>query len=61
MKNNILELIKASGSEGPKYDSLVKIFKLYEQLQYATNLKQLAQDIFYWLHTEYKIDNMRLN
>lgn len=58
MKNNILELIKASGSEGPKYDSLVKIFKLYEQLQYATNLKQLAQDIFYWLHTEYKIDNM---
>lgn len=61
MKNNILELIKESGANGPKYDSLTKIFKLYEQLQYATNIKQIAQDIYYWLHNEYKIDNMVFN
>lgn len=61
MKNSILELIKESGSNGPKYESLVKIFKLYEQLQYATNIKQIAQDIYYWLHQEYKIDNMVFN
>lgn len=61
MKNSILELIKESGSNGPKYESLVKIFKLYEQLQYATNIKQIAQDIYYWLHHEYRIDNMVFN
>ncbi len=58
MENNVLKLIKESGSTGPKYDSLSKIFKLYEQLQYATNIKHIAQDIYYWLNREYKIDNI---
>lgn len=58
MENNILKIIKESGSIGPKYDSLEKIFKLYEQLQYATNIKHTAHDIYYWLNREFKIDNM---
>lgn len=58
MKNNILELIKSSGSTGIEYESIEKIFRLYEQLKYATTLKQIAQDIYHWLHYEYKIDNM---
>ena len=58
MENNILKIIKESGSIGPKYDSLEKIFKLYEQLQYATNIKHTAHDIYYWLNREFRIDNM---
>ena len=58
MDTNVLKLIKESGSTGPKYDSLVRIFKLYEQLQYATNIKHIAQDIYYWLNREYKVDNI---
>jgi two-component system, cell cycle response regulator len=28
MENNVLKIIEESGSKGPKYESLVKIFKL---------------------------------
>lgn len=58
MKNKILELIKSSATNEKDYESLVIIFNLYEQLQYATNIKHLAQDIYYWLNREYKIDNI---
>ena len=58
MENNFLFFIEESGSKGPKYNSLVKIFKLYEQLQYATNIKHIAHDIYYWLNREFRIDNM---
>ena len=58
MQNKILELIKQSATNENAYKSLVTIFALYEQLQYATNLKQLAEDIFSWLNKEFKIDNM---
>jgi diguanylate cyclase (GGDEF)-like protein len=58
MENNVLKIIEESGSKGPKYESLVKIFKLYEQLQYATNIKHIAHDIYYWLNREFRIDNM---
>lgn len=60
MKNKILELIKSSANNEDDYKSLIKIFNLYEQLQYATNIKQMAEDVFVWLHKEFKIDNMTL-
>ncbi len=58
MENNILKIIKESGSTGFKYYSLEKIFRLYEQLQYATNIKHTAHDIYHWLNREFRIDNM---
>ena len=58
MKNKILELIKSSASNENDYKSLVSIFNLHEQLQYATNIKQIAEDIFTWLNKEFNIDNM---
>lgn len=58
MKNKILELIKSSADNENDYKSLVTIFNLYEQLQFATNIKQMAEDIYEWLNKEYKIDNM---
>ena len=53
MENNVLKIIEESGSKGPKYNSLVKIFKLYEQLQYATNIKHIAHDIYYTTFKKY--------
>ena len=58
MKNRILELIKSSATNEDAYKSLVSIFNLYEQLQYATNIKQIAEDIFTWLNKEFNIDNL---
>ena len=58
MKNKILELIKSSATNEEDYKSLVSIFNLHEQLQYATNIKQMAEDIFSWLNKEFNIDNL---
>jgi two-component system, cell cycle response regulator len=58
MKNKILELIKSSATNQNDYKSLVSIFNLYEQLQYATNIKQAAEDIHTWLNKEFKVDNL---
>ena len=58
MKNKILELIKSSATNQDDYKSLVSIFNLHEQLQYATNIKQMAEDISTWLNKEFNIDNL---
>ncbi len=58
MKNKILELIKSSATNEEDYKALVSIFNLHEQLQYATNIKQMAEDIFSWLNKEFNIDNL---
>ncbi|MDD2896375.1 MAG: GGDEF domain-containing protein [Aliarcobacter sp.] len=58
MKNKVLELIKSSATNEEDYKSLVSIFNLHEQLQYATNIKQMAEDIFTWLNKEFNIDNL---
>ena len=58
MENKILNLIKSSATNEDDYKSLVSIFNLHDQLQYATNIKQAAEDIYTWLNTEYKVDNL---
>ena len=58
MKNKILELIKSSATSQDDYQSLVSIFNLHDQLQYATNIKQAAEDIYTWLNKEFKVDNL---
>lgn len=58
MKNKILELIKSSATNEDDYKALVSIFNLHEQLQYATNIKQMAEDISTWLNKEFNIDNL---
>lgn len=58
MKNSILNLIKKSSQNPEAIKSLDNIFKLYEQLQYAVDLNQVADDIFSWLKNEFKIENM---
>lgn len=35
-----------------------KVFALYEQLQYSSDLQQTAEDIFDWLHIHFHIDNV---
>lgn len=58
MRNSIIELIKQSASDKVAFETLDSIFKLYEQLQYSSNLNQLASDIFLWLEEEFAIKNM---
>lgn len=55
---NILNLIKLSAEKKEVLDDLESIFKLYEQLQYSLNINHVAEDIFAWLNSEFKIDNM---
>ena len=61
MKNKILELIKSSATNEDDFKSLVTIFNLHEQLQYATNIKQAAEDIYEWLNKEFKVDNLNFS
>lgn len=58
MSNSILKLIKASATDDKSYKALEKIYKLYDQLQYSSNIKQMAEDIFLWLNTNFNIDNV---
>ena len=61
MKNKILERIKSSATNEDDFKSLVTIFNLHEQLQYATNIKQAAEDIYEWLNKEFKVDNLNFS
>ena len=58
MKNKILDLIKSSTNNEKDFIALNSIFILYEQLQYATNINQMAEDIYSWLNKEFSIDNV---
>ncbi|ADG93273.1 diguanylate cyclase [Arcobacter nitrofigilis DSM 7299] len=58
LKNSILNLIKSSCNHEKDFASLEKIYELYEQLQYSSNLKQMAEDIYLWLNRNYNVDNV---
>ncbi|RXJ82567.1 GGDEF domain-containing protein [Arcobacter sp. F2176] len=58
LKNSILNLIKSSCNREKDFTSLEKIYELYEQLQYSSNLKQMAEDIYLWLNRNYNVDNV---
>jgi len=61
MKNNILELIKSSANNEDSYFALEKIYKLYDQLQYSSNIKQMAEDIYLWLNKNFDVDNVTVS
>lgn len=58
MKKNILSLIREASVNQDTFNSLEKIYTLNEQLQYASNLHQVAEDIYAWLIEEFNIDNI---
>lgn len=58
MRNTIMELIKESANDSRAYEALEKIYKLYDQLQYSSNINQMAEDIYVWLHTNFDLDNV---
>lgn len=60
MKSNMIELIKNSALNND-FTDLENIYTLYEQLQYATNIKQMAQDIYKWLNNTFNIDNVNFS
>lgn len=56
--SSILKLIKQSATDENAFKSLESIFNFYEQLQYATNIKQIAEDIFVWLNKDFDVNNL---
>lgn len=61
MRNSILELIKSSANDEDSYIALENIYKLYDQLQFSSNIKQMAEDIYIWLNTNFNIDNVTVS
>ncbi len=61
MKETILKLIREAKNNEDIYKDLDSIYTLYEQLQYSTNILQMAQDIFEWLKVKFNIDNMQFD
>jgi len=60
LRHNILNLIKSAGTNESDYKALQDIFTLYDQLQFASDIKQMAGDIFNWLNVTFKIDNVNI-
>lgn len=58
MRNSILDLIKTSATDENSYHALENIYELYEQLQYSSNIKQMAEDIYTWLNKNFNVDNV---
>ena len=58
MKEQLLHLIKKSATDPKSYKSLEKIYSLYEQLQFSSNLQEMGEFIYNWLNKEYYIDNV---
>lgn len=58
MKKNMLNLIRESATNERSFRALNNIYSLNEQLQYATDLMQMAEDIFSWLKVNFNVDNM---
>lgn len=61
MKDTILNLIKQAKENEDTYKDLDSIYTLYEQLQFSTNILQMAEDIYAWLNEKYNIDNMQFD
>ncbi len=58
MNKQILELIKSSCTVDNDFKSLENIFDLYDQLQYCSNLREIAENLFDWLNEKYGVDDM---
>ncbi|RXJ93998.1 GGDEF domain-containing protein [Malaciobacter molluscorum] len=61
MRKNILNLIKSSATNEEDFKALENIFILYDQLQFASNIKQMADDIYNWLYNTFEIDNVLIS
>lgn len=61
MKEQLLHLIKQSANDPKSYNALEKIYSLYEQLQYSSDLQEMGEFIYNWLNREYFIDNVNVS
>jgi len=57
MKDKMLNLINLAVKDSSKLCQLENIYTLYEQLQYAENLNEMAESLVDWLFSKYKIFN----
>ena len=61
MRNKIISLIKQSCLNEEKFKELDSIYELYEQLQYGSNLKEMADFLSDWLFRKYGVDNINFS
>jgi diguanylate cyclase (GGDEF)-like protein len=55
MNNQMIELIKDACKEQNKFSAIENIYALYDQLQYAENLDEMANNLYDWLNEKYEI------
>jgi diguanylate cyclase (GGDEF)-like protein len=58
MKNKMISLIQSAVEDNSKIKSLESIYELYDQLQYSSNLNEMAESLYEWLDSKYGIDNI---
>ena len=58
MKKTLINLIHSATNDEKNFDAINGIFTLYEQLQYASSIDQLASDTYDWLNKEFNVDNV---
>ncbi len=58
MKNEMLELIKTACKNKEKLQSLENIYDLYDQLQYAENINEMATFLYEWLNEKYSVSQI---
>jgi diguanylate cyclase (GGDEF)-like protein len=58
MNNPMINLIKLAMESEDNFNSLSAIYKLYDQLQYDENLKDMATTLYNWLKETHKVTNI---
>lgn len=61
MKNKMISLIQSVIQDNTKMQSLENIYELYDQLQYSSNLNEMAENLYEWLNYKYHIDNINFS
>jgi diguanylate cyclase (GGDEF)-like protein len=58
MKKQMIQLIKTSLKNKKAFDTLQNIYDLYDQLQYAENIQEMASNLYDWLNEKYNINQL---
>jgi len=54
----MIQLIKTSLKNKKAFDTLQNIYDLYDQLQYAENIQEMASNLYDWLNEKYNINQL---
>jgi diguanylate cyclase (GGDEF)-like protein len=61
MQNKIVKLINKTKQTTKDKESLMKMFKLYDDLQFCSDLHEMVEYLFAWLKDNYSIENIHFS